>query len=175
MEEKKQEILEEQEQKETEQENEKKQSPTRRFVWWMLAGAYLVYTGYKLCKDVLAGAEGAGTGFFIAGIIFLAAGAVLFIFGSKELWKQDKAKRAEQAAARRMNTEIAGETSEEAEKAPEENAEASAKPMSIAERARLASRLQEEGAGEEEAREEEDGAGEEEAREEEAQEEPREE
>ena len=43
----------------------------------LLAGVYLVYTGYQLCKDVLTGVEGASVGFLAAGVAFLVIGGVI--------------------------------------------------------------------------------------------------
>ena len=64
-------------QEETESQEEQNPSSNRRFLLWTLAGIYLLYTGYSLCKNVIQGAEGASTGFLLAGI---AAGASMQIF-----------------------------------------------------------------------------------------------
>lgn len=104
---------------------------TRSFIFWILGGVYLVYTGYQLCKGYLDGAEGSGVGFFIAGAVFIVLGAVLAIKGVISTSKQDKAKRAAEAAERKRT--MAETLSKTPGDAP--------KKMSIAERANLASSL----------------------------------
>ena len=89
----------------------------------LLAGFYLVYTGYNLCSNVLAGEEGASWGFMVAGIAFLVIGAGMLFVSGKNLLRKNKAKKAE-------------EVEEESEAQPE--AEKASRQMSIAERARLA-------------------------------------
>ena len=49
------------------QEKKKQEVPTRSMILMILAGCYLVYTGYRLCKNVLDGVEGGSWGFFAAG------------------------------------------------------------------------------------------------------------
>lgn len=90
-----------------------------------------MYTGYRLCKNVIDGVDGGSWGFFAAGIGFLIVGAVMLFIGGKNFIKRDKEKRAMEEAAR------AEEKSGEPEKTTEK------KTMSIAERARLASSLEE--------------------------------
>lgn len=92
----------------------------------ILAGAYLLYTGYQLCKNVLDGVEGAKWGFFAAGVGFLVIGAGMIFFGGRDSIRRDKEKRAMEEA-------------QEAQKAQETPAEK--KSMSIAERARLGETL----------------------------------
>ena len=99
-------------------------TPTRSYVLMILAGCYLLYTGYRLCKNVIDGVDGGSWGFF-------AAGAVMLFIGGKNFIKRDKEKRAMEEAAR------AEEKAAEPEKTTEK------KTMSIAERARLASSLEE--------------------------------
>ena len=99
-------------------------TPTRSYVLMILAGCYLLYTGYRLCKNVIDGVDGGSWGFFAAGIGFLIVGAVMLFIGGKNFIKRDKEKRAMEEAA-------------EPEKTTEK------KTMSIAERARLASSLEE--------------------------------
>ena len=52
-------------------------TPTRSSIIMLLAGVYLLYTGYKLCKDVLDGVNGSSWGFFAAGVGFLIVGVVM--------------------------------------------------------------------------------------------------
>ena len=104
-------------------------TPTRSYVLMILAGCYLLYTGYRLCKNVIDGVDGGSWGFFAAGIGFLIVGAVMLFIGGKNFIKRDKEKRAMEEAA------MAEEKVAEPEKTTEK------KTMSIAERARLASSL----------------------------------
>ena len=104
-------------------------TPTRSYVLMILAGCYLLYTGYRLCKNVIDGVDGGSWGFFAAGIGFLIVGAVMLFIGGKNFIKRDKEKRAMEEAA------MAEEKVAEPEKTTEK------KTMSIAERARLASNL----------------------------------
>lgn len=104
-------------------------TPTRSYVLMILAGCYLLYTGYRLCKNVIDGVDGGSWGFFAAGIGFLIVGAVMLFIGGKNFIKRDKEKRAMEEAA------MAEEKAAEPEKTTEK------KTMSIAERARLASSL----------------------------------
>ena len=43
---------------ENSQEEKKPEVPTRSMILMILAGCYLLYTGYRLCKNVLEGVEG---------------------------------------------------------------------------------------------------------------------
>ena len=104
-------------------------TPTRSYVLMILAGCYLLYTGYRLCKNVIDGVDGGSWGFFAAGIGFLIVGAAMLFIGGKNFIKRDKEKRAMEEAA------MAEEKVAEPEKTTEK------KTMSIAERARLASNL----------------------------------
>ena len=45
------------------QEEKKPEVPTRSMILMILAGCYLLYTGYRLCKNVLDGVEGGSWGF----------------------------------------------------------------------------------------------------------------
>ena len=74
-------------------------TPTRSYVLMILAGCYLLYTGYRLCKNVIDGVDGGSWGFFAAGIGFLIVGAVMLFIGGKNFIKRDKEKRAMEEAA----------------------------------------------------------------------------
>ncbi len=99
-----QELPEEPEKKEKQQE-----IPTRSMMLMIVAGAYLLYTGYTLCKNVLAGQDGASWGFFAAGAAFIVIGAGMLFYGIKCYNDRSKAKRlaeeAEEAAAAEMPEE----------------------------------------------------------------------
>lgn len=107
----------------------------RSIMLWCLAGAYLVYTGYMLCSNVIKGTEGGNIGFFIAGLAFLVIGGGLLFFAVKGYLKSDKLRREEE--------EKEAEAAEEEEAEPEviETAAEPKKKMSISERAALASRI----------------------------------
>lgn len=167
MEEQKREELETVEEKKEEKPEEKKTDPktglpTRSLMLMTLAGIYLVYTGYSLCKNVLDGVEGGNIGFMLAGIVFLVLGAGMLVVGVRGVYRMNGRRKAAEAAAAAEaaggdtgNTDAEKETvgAEAAEEtAAEVTAEETAGPadtpdagqmkkMSIAERARLASRL----------------------------------
>lgn len=65
-------------------------TPTRSYVLMILAGCYLLYTGYRLCKNVIDGVDGGSWGFFAAGIGFLIVGAVMLFIGGKNLSNEIK-------------------------------------------------------------------------------------
>lgn len=109
----------------------------RRFIIWVLGGVYLLYTGYSLCKNVLDGAEGASAGFFVAGAIFAVIGAGLLIFSAMSMWKEDKLKKEREAQEAKQQT-----PDEEVKDFADARTEK--KSMSIAERANLTRRLDEE-------------------------------
>ena len=109
------------------QEKKKQEVPTRSMILMILAGCYLVYTGYRLCKNVLDGVEGGSWGFFAAGAAFIVVGAVMLFVGGRNYLRREKEKRAEQEA----QAQIIRETQQAKEK----------KNMSIADRARLAEGL----------------------------------
>ena len=155
MEENKQEEMKQEETKEnaeqlSEEKKENKGAPTRSLVLWCLGGVYLLYTGYSLCKNVLQGVEGASPAFMAAGVVFLLLGAGLVVLGARGLIKNDLRKKAEAQAAQeeRANTAgmeldvSAGEVDDKAETVETETIEK--RKMSIAERANLTSRLEEE-------------------------------
>ena len=109
------------------QEKKKQEVPTRSMILMILAGCYLVYTGYRLCKNVLDGVEGGSWGFFAAGGAFIVVGAVMLFVGGRNYLRREKENRAEQEA----QAQIIRETQPAKEK----------KTMSIADRARLAEGL----------------------------------
>lgn len=108
-------------------------SSTRSSILWVFAGGYLVYTGYRLCKNVITGEEGASTGFLVAGGIFVVIGAVLLIMAIRNLAKEGAQKQELEEAAAKKSAEEASENPE--------SASAGKKHMSIAERAHLAENL----------------------------------
>ena len=133
MEEQKTENKEELQQETTEEKNsDQGNSSTRSSLLWIFAGGYLVYTGYRLCANVISGAEDSSTGFLVAGGIFVVIGAVLLIM-VRNLAKAGAQKHEmEEAAAKKAAKETAKDP---------ENAAAGKKRMSIAQRAHLAENL----------------------------------
>ena len=109
------------------QEKKKQEVPTRSMILMILAGCYLLYTGYRLCKNVLDGVEGGSWGFFAAGAAFIVVGAVMLFVGGRNYLRREKEKHAEQEA----QAQIIRKTQPAEEK----------KTMSIAARARLAGGL----------------------------------
>ena len=109
------------------QEKKKQEVPTRSMILMILAGCYLLYTGYRLCKNVLDGVEGGSWFFFAAGAAFIVVGAVMLFVGGRNYLRREKEKHAEQEA----QAQIIRKTQPAEEK----------KTMSIADRARLAGGL----------------------------------
>ena len=79
---------------ENSQEEKKPEVPTRSMILMILAGCYLLYTGYRLCKNVLEGVEGGSWGFFAAGVGFIIVGAVMRFTGGRNYLRREKEKRA---------------------------------------------------------------------------------
>lgn len=122
-----------------EQKDQEKQSgtlPVRSCMLMCLAGIYLVYTGYKLCSNVINKVDGASWGFMIAGIAFLVAGAAMLIVGGKGVIRDDKEKKALEAAQK------AEKASAPAKEEAEEKTGSTGK-MSIADRANLVKKINE--------------------------------
>ena len=116
-----------------EKNTEKKPVREKNYVFLYLASAYLIYNGYSLCNSFFHDEDGATLPFFLIGVAFIiiAIGvcAYAFINGTK----QAKAKKAAWEAKEKEEAEEFSETKvKESEK------------MSIAQRARLAERLDEE-------------------------------
>ena len=107
MEEQKTENKEELQQETTEEKNsDQGNSSTRSSLLWIFAGGYLVYTGYRLCANVISGAEDSSTGFLVAGGIFVVIGAVLLIMAVRNLAKAGAQKHdMEEAAAKKAAEE----------------------------------------------------------------------
>ena len=77
----------------TEEDNrEQEKASGRRMLLWGLAGIYLLYTGFSLCKGFINGEEGSQMGFMIAGIAFLAIGAGLIFAAARNALKSGKVK-----------------------------------------------------------------------------------
>ena len=132
-----------QEQVQTESQEEQKPSSNARFMLWTLAGIYLLYTGYSLCKGFIIGAEGTGIGFMFAGIAFAVIGVGLLVASIKTMISEDKLKKAKAA----KDAAMAAAAGSELDKG---DGSGTKKSMSISERANLAKRLENEEESEEE-------------------------
>ena len=73
---------------------EETKSPNARYALWILAGGYLLYTAYSLCKGFIAGEEGTSVGFLLAGIAFAVIGAGLVFVSIKNMISEDRLKKA---------------------------------------------------------------------------------
>lgn len=138
---------EEKKEEQQDQQNQQEQQgmPGRSVGLMLLAGAYLVYTGYQLCANVLSGEDGATWGFMAAGVAFLVIGAGMLFVSGKNLLKKNQAKKAAEEKERELN--------------PPPEPEPAQKAMSIAERARLAGNVAEKEAEEAEKTEAEKASG----------------
>lgn len=132
-----------QEQVQTESQEEQKPSSNARFMLWTLAGIYLLYTGYSLCKGFITGAEDTGIGFMLAGIAFAVIGVGLLVASIKTMISEDKLKKAKAA----KDAAMLAATGSELDKG---DGSGTKKSMSISERANLAKRLENEEESEEE-------------------------
>ena len=126
-----------QEQVQTESQEEQKPSSNARFMLWTLAGIYLLYTGYSLCKGFITGAEDTGIGFMLAGIAFAVIGVGLLVASIKTMISEDKLKKAKEA----KDAAMAAAAGSELDKG---DGSGTKKSMSISERANLAKRLENE-------------------------------
>ena len=127
-------------------EEKEQKSSNGRFLLWTLAGIYLFYTGYSLCKGFITGAEVTGMGFMLAGIAFAVIGVGLLFLSIKNMLSEEKLKKAKIAKNAAMEAAAGGELKKE-------TASGQHKSMSIAERANLVKELEgeeEDGENEEE-------------------------
>ena len=131
---------------EKEQDAEEQKSSNARFLLWTLAGIYLLYTGYSLCKGFITGAEGTSIGFMLAGIAFAVIGVGLLFLSIKNMLSEEKLKKAKMAKSAALEAAAGGELKKETTSGQH-------KSMSIAERANLVKELE----GEEEDGENEEG------------------
>lgn len=115
-----------------EEKNSQGNSSTRSSILWIFAGGYLVYTGYRLCRNVLTGTEDASAGFLIAGGAFCVIGAILLIMAIRNLAKEGARKQEIEEAAAKANAEQT------------EKEEPAKKNLSISQRAHLVEKLDEE-------------------------------
>lgn len=128
--------------------------PVRSCMLMSLGGLYILYMGYRLCKNVINGVDGGGIGFFIVGAVFLIVGAGMLYVGIRGVLADDKKQKAEAAALKEAEkaekTEELSETEEpEKEMANAEEGKKTTRKMSIKDRANLAGRLAEEESEEE--------------------------
>ena len=94
---------------EEEPDTEEQKVSNGRFILWSLAGVYLLYTSYSLCKGYVTGEEGTSMGFMLAGIAFAAIGAGLLFFGIKNMLSESKSsEECGNGSCRRRRTEERG-------------------------------------------------------------------
>lgn len=110
--------------------------PVRSCMLMCLAGLYLLYTGYRLCRNVIEKVDGGSFGFMIAGIIFLVIAVGMLYVGIRGVLADDKRQKAEAAAAK-AEKELEQKESEQKEVVEK-------KRMTIADRANLTNRITEE-------------------------------
>ena len=122
---------------EEEPDTEEQKVSNGRFILWSLAGVYLLYTSYSLCKGYVTGEEGTSMGFMLAGIAFAAIGAGLLFFGIKNMLSEEKIKKAKAAKNAAMEAAAGGELKKE-------DASGQNRAMSIAERANMVKNLEDE-------------------------------
>ena len=120
---------------EKEQDAEEQKSSNARFLLWTLAGIYLLYTGYSLCKGFITGAEGTSIGFMLAGIAFAVIGVGLLFLSIKNMLSEEKLKKAKMAKSAALEATAGGELKKE-------TASGQHTSMSIAERANLVKELE---------------------------------
>ena len=122
---------------EEEPDTEEQKVSNGRFILWSLAGVYLLYTSYSLCKGYVTGEEGTSMGFMLAGIAFAAIGAGLLFFGIKNMLSEEKIRKAKAAKNAAMEAAAGGELKKE-------DASGQNRSMSIAERANMVKNLEDE-------------------------------
>ena len=89
---------------------EQEKASGRRMLLWGLAGIYLLYTGFSLCKGFINGEEGSQMGFMIAGIAFLVIGAGLIFVAAEGSRRSSWQSRYRSCSRRR--TEIRRQTTD---------------------------------------------------------------
>lgn len=80
----------------TEADRSQAKTPVRQknYTLWILAGMYLIYTGYQLCRDMLRGVEGGHWAFFVVGAIFAVIGAGALLVSARGMFATMKAGKA---------------------------------------------------------------------------------
>lgn len=127
---------------EEEPDTEEQKVSNGRFILWSLAGVYLLYTSYSLCKGYVTGEEGTSMGFMLAGIAFAAIGAGLLFFGIKNMLSEEKIRKAK--AAKNAAMEAAAMEAAAGGELKKEDASGQNRSMSIAERANMVKNLEDE-------------------------------
>lgn len=134
MDEQKKQMLEPQEET-GEKNNPQDKGPARSYIVRILAGLYLLYTGYELCKGFITGEEGSAWWFMAAGIIFLLIAVALLISGGKYFIVKNREQKDKNLFENGDSQNAEGVLKRE---------ETPQKTMSISERANLAKHLNEE-------------------------------
>ena len=135
---------------EKQDETSNKGMPIRTYLVMAIAGAYVVYLGYSLCAGVVKGEQGSSTGFLIAGIAFIILGGAFVINGLRGYMRVKKEQKEQAALAESTGsaslepTEGEEDVLSENESVKTETAGEAHKKMSIADRANLVRRMEEE-------------------------------
>ena len=74
------------------------------YMLYVIAGGYLVYTGYQLCENLIKGLD-VQLGFVAAGIAFIIIGAALVVLGIRGYSRDEKRKREEALEATDVSEE----------------------------------------------------------------------
>lgn len=135
---------------EKQDETSNKGMPIRTYLVMAIAGAYVVYLGYSLCAGVVKGEQGSSTGFLVAGIAFIILGGAFVINGLRGYMRVKKEQKEQAALAESIEsaslepTEGEEDVLSENESVKTETAGEAHKKMSIADRANLVRRMEEE-------------------------------
>ena len=132
-----QEVLNDQKEEIQETEEKKKRPANGVSLLWVLAGFYLLYTAYELCKGYLSGAEDSNIGFMLIGVVFAVIGVGLLVVSVRNALTDSRLKQAKEAKDAAVAAAADGELKDD-------NKPEVKKSMSIADRANLTKRLEEE-------------------------------
>lgn len=87
--------------------------PVRSCMLMALAGIYIMYLGYGLCKNVMNGVEGGGPGFMVVGIVFIVIAAGMLAIGIRGVLLDHKRQQeTPETPAEEATEEAAEETAE---------------------------------------------------------------
>ena len=111
----------------------------RSCILYLIAGVYLIYTGFTLIKGKVTGVETATWGTAIFGGLFIIAAAVMIVVALRALKVLESQKKEESEESEEKTDEAESGTAEGTGDGTEDVKPQ--KPLSIAERARLVSDL----------------------------------
>ncbi len=113
---------------------------TRRIILWGLGGAYLCYVGYQLCTGYLKGDAESHIAFFLGGIVFFCTGILLLfkVLKNYSAAEKEKKERIQKGEPLPQDLPFGGLFMPK-----EEISQQKQHKLSISERARLASTIEE--------------------------------